>query len=116
MDDTIQVLNKLMDISALRQRVLANNMANINTPGYKRLDVSFREELAGAINSGNVRKIDDVQPVIAKDTDAPARPDGNTTSLQDEMAEMAENSVLYQMCTKAITAKFNRLHSAVKGR
>ncbi|MFH0880983.1 MAG: flagellar basal body rod protein FlgB, partial [Lentisphaerota bacterium] len=49
MDETTQVLNKMLDVSALRQRVLANNLANINTPGYKRLDVKFRDELTDAI-------------------------------------------------------------------
>ena len=116
MDDTLQVLDKLMDVSALRQRVLANNLANINTPGYKREDVNFREALSEAIQSGDRQQIAQVQAEVQMDTASPSRPDGNTVSLQDEMALMAENNILYTLATKVAGAKYARLHSAIKNK
>ena len=116
MNETIQILNKLMDVSALRQRVLANNLANINTPGFKRQEVQFRDALSDAIQSGDAQKIDGVQPVIVEDRTSPSRPDGNTVSVQDEMALMSDNSLLYQFSGKLINSKFDRLKSAIKGR
>jgi flagellar basal-body rod protein FlgB len=116
MDQTLQLLDKLMDVSALRQRVLANNLANINTPGYKRQDVQFREALAEAIESGSKQNIEAVDPVVEADTASPSRPDGNTVSLQDEMALMAENNILYSLATQIAAGKYARLKSAIKGR
>ncbi len=116
MNETIQILNKLMDVSAVRQRVLAHNLANVNTPGFKRQDVQFRDALASAIESGNVQKIQDVRPVITEDRTSPSRPDGNTVSMQDEMALLADNSLLFQLSSKIIDNKFSRLKSVIKGR
>ena len=115
MNETLQILDKVLDSAALRQRVLANNLANINTPGYKRQDVKFRDQLADAIESGSRQKIEAVQPVVDRDNTSPARPDGNTVSLQDELATMAENSLLYNLATKLVNGKYSRLHSAIRG-
>ncbi|HBA84867.1 MAG TPA: flagellar basal body rod protein FlgB [Verrucomicrobia bacterium] len=116
MNETLQVLDKLLDVSALRQRVLANNIANINTPGFKREDVTFRDAFKEAIESGSRQKIEAVQPEVEKDMTAPSRPDGNTVSMQDEMAAMTENGLLYTLATKLASAKYSRLHAVIKSR
>lgn len=116
MDQTTLILTKLMDVSALRQRVLANNLANINTPGYKRKDVSFKGELESAIKLDSDLQIENTKPKVFEDMDVPARPDGNTVSLEDEMAKMSENSLLYSFATQVAKKKFARLHSAIRGR
>jgi flagellar basal-body rod protein FlgB len=116
MKDSIQILSKLLDVSALRHRVLANNLANVDTPQFKRSDVAFRDALAKAIESPDGTKVSDVQPRIVEDTVTPGRPDGNNVSTQRELGEMTENALLYQFATKAINFNFNQLTKAIKGR
>jgi flagellar basal-body rod protein FlgB len=116
MNDPIQVLSKLLDATALRHRVLANNLANVDTPQFKRQDVTFRDAFAKAIESSDGTKLADVQPKIVVDTVTPGRPDGNNVSTQRELGEMTENSLLYQFATKSINFRFTQLTKAIKGR
>jgi len=116
MNDSIQILSKLLDASALRHRVLANNLANVDTPRFKRQDVLFRDALAKAIDSPDGSKVTDVQPRVSMDTVTPGRPDGNNVSTQRELGEMTENALLYQFATRAINLKFSSLTKAIKGR
>ena len=116
MNESIQLLNKLLDVSALRQRVLADNLANADTPRFKRRDVEFREMLAKAIDSADAKKLSAVQPKVIVDTAAPVRPSGNSVSLQRELGEITENSLLYQFATRAVSRKFDTLRKAIRGR
>ncbi len=115
MNESIGMLSKLLDCTALRQRVLANNLANANTPQFKRMDVRFQTELTSAIQSHDVDRINAVAPEITVDREAPVRGDGNSVSLQEEMGEMAENALLYQFATRAISRKFAGISKAIKG-
>ena len=115
MDETTAILNKLMDVATVRQRVLANNLANINTPGFKRQDVRFQEALASAVEMGGIDQVKQVKPDIYLDTTMPARADGNTVSLEDEMSKMVQNNILFDFSAKTLKAKFMRIHSAIKG-
>ena len=116
MDSTIQIIGKLMDVSALRQKVLANNLANTTTPGFKRQDIQFHEVFKDAIDADSSMKIDQIDPKIEMDKTQPSRPDGNTVNMQDELAAMMENSVLYKLSSKIIDNKYTRLRSAIKGK
>jgi flagellar basal-body rod protein FlgB len=116
MNDSIQLLSKLLDVTAVRHRVLANNLANVDTPRFKRQDVQFRDALAKAIKSSDESKVADVQPRVTEDAATPGRPDGNNVTTQRELGEMMENALLYQFATKAINLKFNSLTKAIKGR
>ncbi len=115
MDETILLLNKMMDGASMRHRVLANNLANANTPGFKRQDVKFRDALASALDSGMRLNLKSAQPEVYEDLIQPSRPDGNTVSPHVEMGLMNENQVLYQFSAQAIQSKFARLKSAIKG-
>jgi len=116
MNESIQLLNKLLDASAMRQRVLANNLANADTPRFKRQDVEFREMLTKAVDSADARELAVVQPKIVVDTAAPSRSDGNSVSMQRELGEMTENSLLYQFATRAVSRNFDTLRKAIRGR
>ena len=115
MNDTVVMLNKLLDATTLRQEVLANNLANVDTPGFVRQDVRFRETLAAALDSGSKSKIRQTEPEIYNDMISPSRPDGNNVSMQLEMGEMMENEMLYQFSTKLIASKYNGIIRAITG-
>jgi len=115
MNETIHILNRLLDASALRQQVLATNIATVNTPGFKRQEVRFRDLLADAIESGDRTRIEEFRPSVIEDTLCPARPDGNTVSMHTEMTAMTENSILYNFATRLVSSKYEGLKKAIRG-
>ncbi len=114
--DYIDVLDKAADASTLRGKAISNNLANINTPGYKRQDVAFAERLEQALKHSRYRSLDDKVANIRTDrlrgrvfTDAIAysyRLDGNNVDVDTENAELAANQVLYNALTQSIDAEF----------
>lgn len=115
MDESGQILKKLLDICAVRHKVLAHNIANVNTPGYKRKDVSFRNALTKALKSRNVAKLEKVTPEIVTDRVSQSRQDGNNVSTQKELGAILENSLLYSVASRALSNKFRTLRKAMRG-
>lgn len=114
MDPRIDLLARVLDASATRHRVIAHNVANVNVPGFKRLDVSFEAELSKALESGaDVAK---VEPVVSEDTAAIARADGNTVDIDKEMGTLTKNALLYQAASSIIASRLSMLRSAITGR
>jgi flagellar basal-body rod protein FlgB len=110
----IDLLAQVLDASALRHRVIAQNIANVNTPGYKRLEVAFEGELkqALALPGGGTGY---VAPTVIP-TDAPERVDGNTVDIDREMNEVAKNGLLYQAMSQILASRLGSLRSAISGR
>ena len=105
----INLLAKAMDTYALRQEMTASNVANIDTPGYKRVSVSFEEELRQA-DEGLVgsRELSDVNPTVVQTDDEPI--------LEDELLEMADTQVRVQLVTRALRHNFDQLRASITGR
>lgn len=109
---------KQLDAIALRQDAIASNIANLETPGYKRLDVaaSFNTELERACAERDPQQIAALKPELAVDPNATAvSPDGNTVSLEGELLEMNKNSLANTLETQLISTDFYRLHMAITG-
>jgi flagellar basal-body rod protein FlgB len=107
---------KTLDAVALRQEAIASNIANLETPGYKRLDLapSFQSELDRACASGDQRQIVSLQPSLAPDPNAaPTGRDGNTVSLEKEMAQLNQNSLAHNLETQLVTNMLLRLRMAI---
>ncbi len=88
------LLLRLLSAAELRSRVISANIANQNTPGYTRREVSFEESLRAAIQTGS--DVGGLQPVVFKDTVTEARPDGNNVNLELELNAMRENRLLFE--------------------
>lgn len=114
MNETITILGKLMDATALRQKVLSNNLANANTPGYLRKEVEFSSKLAKALDGG-VASILKVTPDVVIDENARVDDRGNSVSLQKELGEMTQNGLLYDFATQMTSQKFGLLRKAITG-
>jgi len=110
---------KGMDASTLRQQVTANNLANLNTPGFQRSDVSFEKQLQEArerIDSPLARTDErhfpqmpdrDIEPEIKKDTSTIRRIDGNNVDLEREMLNMVSNQLRYNSYTQKLNTRFD---------
>jgi len=104
---------KALDAVALRQQAIASNIANLETPGYKRMDVaaSFSTELPR-----DPQEIAALKPQLEVDSNAvPVSPDGNTVSLEDELFKMNQNSLANTLETQLISTDFYRLKMAITG-
>lgn len=120
----INVLNKAADASWLREETVANNLANVNTPGYKRKDVDFQSVLRNEL--GNMKyqtldsKIDHAnldRLNVSTYVDAANysyREDGNNVDVDTENVELASEKIRYDALTDSITQEFSRLKSVMQ--
>ncbi len=108
-DDMITILSKAMDGLSVRHQVIADNVANVDTPGFKAGDVRFEEELSSAIALG---KPESAKPVIHKYT-GKIRADGNSVDIDMENAKLAETTILYSAMSRLISQKFSMLRTVI---
>src|SRR6185312_955888 len=110
---------KTLDAVAVRQEAIANNIANLETPGYKRVDLSpnFRAELDRACASGDAKQIAALKPSLAIDPSAVANSrDGNTVSLENEMMQLSQNAMTHTLETQMLSGMLMRLKMAITGK
>lgn len=110
---------KLLDGVALRQEAIAANIANAETPGYRRLDLApnFVEQLKSSLATGDLARGDiSTNPTLSEDTHARAlRPDGNNVEIEKELLEMNKNSIDHEFLTQVITTNIKQLKMAISG-
>ena len=123
--DYINVLDKTADASWIRNEVLSNNLANVNTPGYKRQDVAFERELERALGDSRYKTMD-AKVEGLKINRLKARPytdysnfsyrmDGNNVDIDTENVTLAANQIKYQGVMLGIQSEFTNLQSVMKG-
>ena len=101
-----------MDMTAMRHRVLANNLANSNTPGYMRKDVRFQDAMVDALQRDSV-SFDSVKGEVYEDQTIPTNERGNNVTLQNEIGEMSQNQLLYNFAAEMTGRKFAGLAKAI---
>jgi flagellar basal-body rod protein FlgB len=109
---------KMLDATALRHEAIASNIANVETPGYKRIDLatSFADELKSAVASQDVNKISAITPKLLEDTSAiAATRDGNTVQLETELMHLNQNTMEHTVETQLISGNLMRLRMAITG-
>ncbi len=115
-----QLARKLLDAAALRQDAIAANIANVETPGYRRMDVStdFAEQLRSQESSGELTSgASSLKPTLTEDTHARSiRPDGNTVEIEHELMAMNRNSVEYEFLGEVVSKNIRQLKMAITGR
>jgi flagellar basal-body rod protein FlgB len=109
---------KMLDATVLRHEAIASNLANIETPNYKRLDVSpsFESQLQQAITTQDPQQIAAAQPELAVDTQAVSgRGDGNTVLLETEMMKLNQNMIEHTLETQLVSNSLQKLRTAITG-
>jgi flagellar basal-body rod protein FlgB len=110
---------KMLDVTALRHEAIANNIANLETPGYKRIDVaaSFQEELTRALATRETSGIEQLQPTLAVDAAAvTSTKDGNTVELENELLQLNQNTLAHTLETQLVSGNLAKLRLAITGR
>ncbi|MCU0703621.1 MAG: flagellar basal body protein [Fimbriiglobus sp.] len=110
----LDLLSRVMDAAALRQRVIAQNVANVNTPGYRRLTVEFEDELGKALAAPGGTPAGVSPKVVVADLND--RVDENTVDLDREMGDLNKNTLLYQAAAQIAASRMASLRAAVSGR
>lgn len=131
--DPLMILQKSLDALAVQHQAIANNMANVDTPNFKRTVVSFQDKLREALNQNptsplwrthpmhfpmaNRISLDDFKPDVRTITDTIGRNDGNNVDLEMEQGLLAESSILYNGLTN-VTNRYmaNLKHAISEGR
>jgi flagellar basal-body rod protein FlgB len=109
---------KTLDAVALRQEAINNNLANLETPGYKRVDLApnFEQELEKASASNDAQQISTLNPTLAVDTTAKASSkDGNTVQLEQELMRMNQNAMTHSLETQMVSNMLAKMRLAIKG-
>jgi flagellar basal-body rod protein FlgB len=124
--DYINVLGKAADGAWARNEAIANNIANVDTPGYKRQDVSFETELQHALKASRYKSLDEKVSDVNKHlkrleprayTDIPNwsyRMDKNNVDIDTENVELASNQIKYNGIANSIDSEFRNLRADIK--
>jgi flagellar basal-body rod protein FlgB len=128
LDSYLGVHADALKVQTQRMDVLANNLANVDTPGYKARDIDFRTALAaaGTPEGGLTMRTTDAKDIALSPTDpggsalkyrVPLAPslDGNTVDSQQEQAAFAENTVHYQATLTFLSMRLRNLMTAITG-
>lgn len=117
--DYVNVLQKAADASAVRNEVLSNNIANVDTPGYKRQDVDFETQLRRALRSTRFKSVDarvaninmmELKPRTYTDSAGYSyRLDGNNVDIDTESTEIAANQIKYNGLAASWNQEFANL-------
>jgi flagellar basal-body rod protein FlgB len=113
------IARQMLDATVLRHQAIAANVANAETPGYKRVDVTanFAAQLESALKRGGISELNSVQPHLVEDITAKAvRPDGNNVEIEKELMLLSRNSSDYNFLTQVVSGNIRSLRTAITGR
>jgi flagellar basal-body rod protein FlgB len=124
------VLSRAMDASMLRARTISNNIANVTTPGYRRVEVNFEEELKNALDKKNLqgfqtdekhidfgrKSLQDVHAEAYHPNDPSMSSGVNNVDIDTEMAKLAETQITYNYLTKFSQGIFKKLNASIQGK
>ncbi|MFC3882579.1 flagellar basal body rod protein FlgB [Bacillus songklensis] len=123
--NTFQTLEQGLDYSALKQKTISQNIANVDTPNYKAKDVSFKNAFQQAVQSSMRANRTDPRhyeftsssssnSVIIRKNNS-YQHNGNGVDIDHEMSELAENQIYYQALADRLNGKFNSLKTVIGG-
>ncbi len=134
-DLTTAVLTQAMAGYSARNTAIANNIANADTPGYKRVDVTFESALAGAVDADRrrltmdvgssisaidgsdvTRRVDEVAPNVMSTDTTTMRVDGSNVDPDDEMARLSANQLASSTVVSLLDKRFQQFRTAITGR
>ena len=105
---TYNLMKSGLNVAQLRSKTIANNIANINTPNYKRKYVKFEETLNNVNKTGKIE--------VKTDTSGAVRTDGNNVDLENEKVNQAANTLIYNGLISLTNSKLSMAKSVITGR
>lgn len=127
---TVSILEKALDLRSKKHNVIASNIANMDTPDYKAFDLIIEKELQKVTGKGKSISLNKTNKAHMQSLESKAggvsiriddtqglslRGDGNTVDIDKQMANMAENTLMYKAAAQIIQKKFQGLKSVIQG-
>lgn len=124
------ILEKAVNAAWERNNAISQNLANVDTPNYKRKDVAFEEYLNAALDGSklegdvtdkrhikiNSKNIDGIEPTLVQDnSDTSMRLDGNNVDIDSEMAGLAKNTIQYNTLIQLINSNYSKIKNVISG-
>ena len=113
-DNLVNLLESGIRAESVRQSVIANNLANMNTPGYRRFDIKFEELLAKAIESGESIDPKSFEPEVYQPKTDAINAQGNDVNLHSEVGELVKNSLKHKAYVRLLKSRYARLDLAMR--
>jgi len=124
---SVPVLKKMLDLSSFRHKLITSNVANVTTPGYKSKSIDFDAELRKAVKPSrlqttvtNPRHIPlrgsrNAPPEVDVSEDSENTTGINSVDVDREMADLAQNQLVFELGAKLVGKKFKAIKSAIRG-
>ncbi|MDB5038237.1 MAG: flgB [Bacteriovoracaceae bacterium] len=112
-DPNISIMSKALTLRLQRHGVIASNIANADTPGFRPSQVSFEEELQKSVNSKKMDKVQSVTGKVELMDDGVPRADGNSVDMDKQLSSLSENSLTYNATAEFLARKLKMLKSVI---
>jgi len=131
-DATMEILQKSMDLRMVNNRVISSNIANVDTPGYQAQKLNFAASIQAEIDKINAGELtptstedlnaiarnilgieDGVESIIEPTGSTPISLDGNNVDMEQELGALGENSMLYELTARLLSAKMRQIRTVL---
>ena len=109
----MDVIEAGLKAETLRQKAIASNVANIQTPGYRSVDIRFEELLDKAMESSDALDLEDIQSELYEPGETPVQSNGNDVSLEVEVGKMIENTLRQKTYIRLLQTKYRQMQLAI---
>ncbi|HPG58767.1 MAG TPA: flagellar basal body rod protein FlgB [Candidatus Wallbacteria bacterium] len=120
-------IKQSMDVSMMRHEAISNNISNVNTPNYKKQEVTFEDELAKALDSQSFKgrktnfrhltigagSASEAKPKLITVKDQSMRNDGNNVDVDEEMANLSKNTIQYRTLASVLDNELTKINLAI---
>lgn len=112
-ESIVDLIDAGIKAETLRQKAIANNIANLETPGYRRIDVKFEELLAKCLRSSKEFDISEIEAQIYQPKQTPVKSNGNDVNLEIEVGQMIKNTLRHKTYIRLLSKKYNQIELAI---
>ena len=109
----VDLIDAGIKAETLRQKAIANNVANLETPGYRRIDVKFEELLAKCLRSSGEFDLSEVEAQIYQPKQTPVKSNGNDVNLEAEIGQMIKNTLRHKAYIRLLSKKYSQIVLAI---
>lgn len=112
-NNIIDVIEAGIKAESLRQQAISNNIANLETPGYRRIDVKFEELLDKCLKSGDPSDLSKIIPQIYQPEQTPLKSNGNDVHYEAEVGHMIKNAIRHKALIRLLGKRYKQIELAM---
>ncbi|MBN2314920.1 MAG: flagellar basal body rod protein FlgB [Sedimentisphaerales bacterium] len=113
-NNVIDIIEAGIRAENLRQIAISNNIANLETPDYRRVDVKFEEFLSKCLKTGNTVDLNKIVPELYRPKKTPVKENGNDVNYEGEVGQMIKNSIRHKALVRLLSKKYKQIELAIQ--